>query len=462
MLEGLIERIRAIDRRSPFGFDIVTSVGSDVTRMALGALAGILLARLLGPSGRGEFAAVASWAGFFAAVGRLSVEQGVIYLTGKEPARDGRWMGSSLAVGLIGGLPVVGVGLLVLPHGLAGERPAILDAARLYLVAFFVIQMVRLVWINMLRGRRELKRWNLLRILETAAWLATLLVGAALGAADAVWYVHAYLLMMVGVAGLVVRTAEPFREERLRVTGDAVREAARFSLPLAAASVPQHLQNAGRLGQLVIVTMADPRAAGLFAVAAGWGRFLRPLTKALPSVVFPYVSGSETLEDGTERTRTGIHVTILLAAGAGVALVAAAPVLVPLLYGSSFEAAVPAAMLLVGGGAVRAVGEAAEGGLRGFGRTGAIFRSELVGLVAGGGAMVPAVARWGVLGAAGAGVLGMAVTAALMLATVVRVTPLGYRELLPTRREAGRLVSWAWRQLRHLGRGGEGRDGDGG
>lgn len=457
LLSRFLARIRALDRRSPFGFDVATSLGSEFLKMGLAAAAGILLARLLGPAGRGEFAAVQAWAGFFAGVARLGVEHAVVHFTGQEPRGDGRWMGSALTVALVGGLPVVAAGLWILPSALAGERAEVLAVARLYLVAFFVIQSVRLVWISSLRGRRKLKHWNGLRIFETGAWLGTLVVGLASAREGSVWYVHAYLATMAAVTVAVVVTAERHRASPLEVTRTALRKATRFSLPLAGASVPQQLQNGARLGQLVIVAMADPRAAGLFAVAAGWVRFLRPVTQALPSVIFPYVSGSGGAGEGEARIRTGIHVTVLLAVAAGVLLAAAAPVAIPVLYGSSFGAAVPAAVVLVSGGVLRSIGESAEGGLRGLGRTGAILRAELVGLVLGGGAMVPLVDRFGLMGAAWASCLGFAVTGFLMVYTVVRSTDLAPRELVPTVAEARRLLRWAWQAMGALRRdGGEG------
>lgn len=452
MLSGLMKALGDADRRSPFGVDVAASLGTEVLKIALAAATGILLARQLGPAGRGEFAAVMSWAGLLAFLARLSTDQAVVHFVGREPSKDGRWMGSALALSLAGGLPVVAAGAWILPRALADERPAVVEVALVYLLVYFVIQSVRLTWISSLRGRRKIKHWNALRLLANLGWLVALVVGVLWAREDSVWYVYAYLVVMGLLTVVVVRVGERHRVGELSASWSGIRATAKYSVPLAAASVPQQLQNEARLGQLLIVAMADPRAAGLFAVAASWSRILRPVTHALPSVMFPYVSGSESPGEGAGHVRTGIQVTVIVAGVAGFLLLVAAPVAVPLLYGPSFGAAVPAALVLVAGGMVRAVGEAAESGLRGFGRTGAILRMEIAGVAVGAAAMVPLIAAHGLMGAAVASALGFCVTSAGMTYAVTRTTEISPSEFVPSAGRTRAVARGVYRELRRIWR----------
>jgi hypothetical protein len=67
--------------------DVVHTSGATVISVAIGALSVALTARVLGPEGRGLYAAATSWASLFATFGSLSLGQVVIHrVAGREPS----------------------------------------------------------------------------------------------------------------------------------------------------------------------------------------------------------------------------------------------------------------------------------------------------------------------------------------------------------------------------------------
>ena len=65
----------SIHRASPFGSHLLLTAATNVILALLGLLTGILAARLLGPQGRGELAAIQAWPSFIATVAILKFVQ---------------------------------------------------------------------------------------------------------------------------------------------------------------------------------------------------------------------------------------------------------------------------------------------------------------------------------------------------------------------------------------------------
>ena len=63
--------------------DISFVLGINLTLMALGLFTGALVARLLGPEGRGQIAAIQLWGLFLISLGSMGVPQALIYFSGR-------------------------------------------------------------------------------------------------------------------------------------------------------------------------------------------------------------------------------------------------------------------------------------------------------------------------------------------------------------------------------------------
>ena len=73
----LLPRLEGAARyvKTPGAHTLMTSIAVG----CLGALSGVLVARLLGPSGRGELAAVVSWSGFALGIATLGFDDALTY-----------------------------------------------------------------------------------------------------------------------------------------------------------------------------------------------------------------------------------------------------------------------------------------------------------------------------------------------------------------------------------------------
>src|SRR6202030_2462068 len=85
---------------SAFATNTVITAATNIALAVLGMVSGILAARLLGPHGRGELAAIQTWPSFIASLAMLGMPEAVVYYSARAPSTAGRYLGSAVMVAL--------------------------------------------------------------------------------------------------------------------------------------------------------------------------------------------------------------------------------------------------------------------------------------------------------------------------------------------------------------------------
>jgi O-antigen/teichoic acid export membrane protein len=129
------------------------------------------------------------------------------------------------------------------------------------------------------------------------------------------------------------------RRPRFRLS--LAREGIRFGAKSWLGGLAQTIN--GRLDQLLMITLVPPRQLGLYAVATTLSMAPGLVTGAVsPPLMTRIASGERFLAARAVRT------TIMLTAAMNVVVAIAAPIILPLLFGSQFRDAVPMAWILLG------------------------------------------------------------------------------------------------------------------
>ncbi|MGI8808086.1 MAG: lipopolysaccharide biosynthesis protein [Acidimicrobiales bacterium] len=424
--------------------------GANVVLAGLNATTGVLAARLLGPAGRGELAAIQLWPSFLATLAVLGLPDALVYFASTDRDRLGRYLGSATALALCAAAVAMAIGYPLMGVLLPTQSDAVVSSARLYLLVCPLFVLVGLPF-HALRGAGEFGLWNAIRIAPSVLWLLILGVSAIEGADALVlprWHLGALTLLMIPVLVLTARrVAGPFRPDR-----DLSRPLLRYGIPGMLTTVPQQLNL--RLDQLLMAALLPTRDLGLYVAAASWSLAVGPLVTAVGAVLFPSVA---LLTDADERAAVlarGSRLALLL----GVGMVGAVSLVtwpgIRLLFGDDFGGAVGPAVVLVAAAGVLSYGFVLQEGLRGLGLPRAVLRSEMVGLGVTAVALAVFLPTLGILGAAIASLLGYLTVAVMLLRRIVNATGMTYSELLrPTTREvdvviggAGRAISRALRR----------------
>jgi antigen flippase len=428
---------------NPFLARVVLTAGTNGVLALLGFVTGTVAARLLGPQGRGELAAIQTWPSFIATIAMLGLPETLVYYCARSPARAGRYLGSAVAVGLLASLPFMVLGYLAMPFLLSAQSAEVVRAARGYLLIVPVFALVGLPY-HPLRGLNRFVAWNALRLLAPLAWLVVLLGALLMGSASPERLATAYLallaLLFVPVALVVVRQVPgPFRPD-VRDWGPLLQ----YGLPAMASTLPQMLNY--RLDQLLMMAFLPAQALGLYVVAVSWGGMVQPLVGALGTALFPHVASRANPAERVRRFLQGSRLALLLSLGSAGVLLVLTPWVLPFLFGRAFGPALPAALVLVLASAVAAFNGVMEEGVRGLGRPSAVLWAELGGVCVTVVALFILLPQLGILGAALASLLGYTAVSLVVVGQAIKAGDISsWGTFCPTGEDLGavwgRLVS---------------------
>jgi O-antigen/teichoic acid export membrane protein len=381
-----------------------------MTTGANGALAiltfatGTIAARLLGPVGRGELAAIQTWPMFISTVAMLGMGEAAIYFGARDPSRAGSYLASAISISSIACVPVLIAGFVAMPLLLASQRPEVVTASRWYLATALVY-----LWIGVphsaLRAVRSYRAWNLLRMVPSIVWLWVLFIGWLIGRSRPTFVADLY------VAGLaIVCLPLVFHFVRRDVVGPFRPLVAqwtallRFGVPSIAGGLPQMLNL--KFDQMLMAGLLSAQSLGLYAVAVAWSSALPMLLQSFATILFPELASRADHDDQVHVFTTTLRVVALLSVVFAPAYSIATPFVLPIVFGEAFTASVKPAMVLIAAGAVLGIGQLLEAGLRGLGHPMDVAISELCGLLVTLVTLVFLLRRMGIVGAAIASLLG--------------------------------------------------------
>ncbi len=423
----------------------VTLLGSGLIAL-VGIATGTLAARLLGPLGRGELAAIQLWPGIVASIGMLGMPEALVYFAARKPAVAGSYTTSAVSLALFGCTPLVIAGYVAMPILLHAQDASTIAAARWYLLIAFGYVFAAIPH-AVLRGIGDFAWWNAMRLVPTAVWVAALGGALLLNRADAEFIAGANLLLISLVAvpimllTIVHRVPPPYAP----VPGDW-RPMVRFGLPSALTNVPNMLNL--RLDQMLMAAILPAEMLGLYVVAVVWSLSLSPCLGAVATTLFPHVASHA----GSERQHRAFVDVVKLSGTAALlgtaSLALVTPWILPVIFGSEFVSAVPAALTLVFAAAALGFNQVLEEGLRGLGSPTSVLWSEVGGLVISVALLVLLLRPLGIMGAALASLCGYVSVTALLLRSARHIIGLPLSEIvIPRRREL--CAGWKWLLASH-------------
>lgn len=388
-----------------FLVNTLITLSSSLGMTILGLLTSVLLARTLGPSGRGLMVTVLLWPQILVWAGGLSLGYSNIYYAAAEPQARRGLFGNSVWAALVLGSVTGIMALLLLPHfvPLTRQQYILLEISLITLPIGIGTDYA----ISLLQGTSQFGRLSFVRIVSPLITAACLLL---------CWMTHTLTFTSAIVAAwigtwisssLVLRMLIKEGYFSLRLDKALLRRSFSFSSRIHIGSLAG-LAN-GRLDQLMMTALVAPRALGLYAIAVTFSEMLRQFAIAVTTVLYPKVAGEATPEI---RRETAVRTTrwMLLITCAGAAFIFfLAPVLVPVLWGPRFSDSIRTLQVLLPGTVALSVGVTMAASLHGAGRPGVSTVAEVASLVV----MVPLLyfllPRMGIFGAGLASTCGYSI-----------------------------------------------------
>lgn len=418
-------------RTSPFGSHVLRSTATNVVLLFFGVATGLLAARLLGPRGRGQLAAIMNWQILAGLIAALGLPDAIVYFTARSPGDAARHLGTAVSVAVGLAIPVTAVVWLALPWLLSAQPDAVVHAARLYALSI----PIEALWAlpdRTLRGQRDFVRWNAVRLVPPSLYLGTLAAAAATGRHSASWVALTYLACRSAALPAVLAWVRRRASGPLRGDRSLARPMIRYGIPSMFSVLPTSLNY--NLDQLVMAAFLPDRTLGLYVIGVTWSNMTNPLALAFSSALFPRIAGDRDQRSQVRSYAQGARIGLLSSTALSALFLPLTPFVLPLFFGASFSPAVPAAMVLVGSAVFTGWNFVLEEGLRGLGRPSSVLWSEATGLVATIVALAVLLGPFELMGAAIASVAGYAAVTTSLLVRARRSTGLRLSEMMvPTR-----------------------------
>ena len=332
-------------RSSDFVGKVTETYATRIFLMGVALITTVVVARLLGPEGRGYYAVAVAIGALGAQFGSLGLHASNTYFVAKEPDSLPFLAGNSLAVSfVIGGLIAAAIAaiLLIWPQWL-GVRGATLGLALVWIpfgIAYLLLQ-------NLMVGIHDVRGYNLVEIVARCASL--LLVGAlvVLGHVSVAALFSTTLIAVVLSCLWTARRLQTHFSRPPAVSATVFRSSIRYAtksyLTLAFCFLVL------RADLFMVQHMLGPEQAGYYSIASTMADYASALAAVIGTILFPKLSALTDLREKLTLTRkaavgTALILVPFLAAASWLARPA-----VRLLFGQAFLPASLAFVLLMPG-----------------------------------------------------------------------------------------------------------------
>ena len=393
-------------------------------------IAVLMLARALGPTGRGTIAFITVTALVAARFAGLGVGEATTVFVARRPEARGALLANAvafMAAGAAVAASVACLGLIALgddrPAGLGGAELAVLACATLVLAVgeagyFFLL------------GCRRIKQVAV--VTATTSWVYPVLLLL-------VWSTAGLTVLRAAIAWTVVESLRALAYLSRAVRGIEIRrpdtallgEAIRFGSRAWVGSLARFLNF--RTDQILMGFLATEAALGIYAVAVNSSEVLLYLPAAMATALLPVAAATEAGLRAEQALRAFRSAAVVTAAAA---LVAAAlgPLLLPVAFGEPFEASVTPFLWLLPGALGFAATAVFSNALVAASAPGGSSVGPLVSLILGIALDLVLIPRYGASGAAGAASVAFLAGGCAALIAFHRLCPFAWRLLIRPRR----------------------------
>lgn len=394
--------------------------------LGLGILTGILSARILGPVGRGEYAAVIIWPMGIAALLSLGINQAVAFHMGRRSFTASEVATATATVGSIQSILSIAIGLSVIPFALAKYSPTVR-----HLGVVFVLFTPALILSgypgNLFQGLQDYLRFNLIRVVAPLTYVVGLLTLYFSHRGDLSSVIRFQLAGYVVALVLGAITVWDILRPRLKWNSAVIPHLIDFGYRTQATNLASYFNQ--RIDQLALSLFVPPQQLGFYAVA---------VTLSSVATVFPQAAGIVTFSRGSGQSSDHAKRTIGVSFRASLlwllvccsVLYVLSPFLIRLVFGTAFDQSIVACRILLPGALMTGLNQVLYNGASALGRPGLPSFAEGVSMGVTAIGLYLLVPRYGYIGAAVVSSIAYTISLLVMLVLTHRLLGLNLRVLL--------------------------------
>lgn len=324
--------------------DATRTLAFQMVAVAAGFASNWILARTLGPEGKGAVTYVGTTIWVAVTLGGLGFASAAVQHIGKRRYDARTVVGVQLVAGLVLGVLAGGVAAGIL-YG-AQERLGLPFHAVLLAPPLVTAALIAANLHGVLIGRGQILTMNRLQVITPVVWAATAWVVLSsgvrsLGPLIGAWF-GAQFVAPIATLAVVLSRVPPARGKMREAAGSSIS----FGLESYAAGLLWTLVL--RLDALLLGVMAGPAALGLYSVATLLGETLWYVPRALTLALTPRIA-SRTAPEALSLTLRAVRMGVALVALGALFLLIASPWLIHLVFGDRFDGSIAPLRLLLPG-----------------------------------------------------------------------------------------------------------------
>ena len=332
-------------RRPSFGRSGLLTYGTSIVVAALSLVNVLIVARVLGPEGRGSVAFLTTIAFLTATLASLGVQQAIVNLASADPSTRRALASNALGLAGLFGLAAVGfvLALFALFPAVGADLSSALRWLALGAIPIIVLETYLIVLVQ------ADYRFGLTNVTALAAALVTIAANSSLAAAGLLT-VGAAMAAWVGGQALAASVLVWYVARRSAGFGRPDATLARRSIAFGVKSHLGSVMSMGnyRLDQWILGSLAGSRELGLYSIAVAWSEalFFLPTTLAAvqrPDLVRAGGGGGGAGAQAVSIFRAAVWLTVPVAVG----LVVLAPYLCVTVFGEEFRGSIDDLRVLV-------------------------------------------------------------------------------------------------------------------
>ena len=409
-----------------------------------GFILSIIIARALGPEGKGYITAIILWPTVLASICSFGYAHANIYQAANHRIDASKLVTNSFLMFFIIAPFAVLIGWLGLPLFFKSTNAALLQASRISLIAIPILLLQSFMY-GLLRGWQKMDHFNFLKILDKVVLLLMLFAlilfqNIALKEITIAW-------ILISLSITTISVIFVFRNQTIKLSGDKrlFIDTVKYGLKSYLGSISEWGNL--RLDQLIMAALFTAASLGIYSVAVTVTESLLLVAFAFSMVVFP-VTSALSEKDAANLTAKASRITLFVLLGVAIIIFLIAPKLVVLLFGPKFVDVILLTKILLPGVIAFGVGRVVVSGLMGINQPLKASITQISALVATIMFAPPLIIFYGAIGAAIASNVAYGVYLLAGLVYFNKYNQLSYKDVLIVRKSDFDLVKKIFRAPR--------------
>ena len=413
----------------------VITFSSRVLIFALGFIASIVLARALGPTGRGIFAVIVLIPAVMLRLGSLGIEAANVYFTGSKRYEIEDIVSNSLVSSILLGLVLI---LSFFGISRLGIFQDFLNSNRIS--PFYLWLMVLTIPFSLLceflknifLGKEKIITFNKIGIFQTTFQLIAIVVFLLILRRGVFGAVFSYVLAAIGVSLFAIVLIRKVAKVSVSFNRKLFGDSAKYGLKAYFGNLAQFLNY--RLDMFLVAVFLAPAAVGYYSIAVGIAERLWMLPGAVATVMFPRVSSLEDTEANKLTPRVVRHTFFITFVLSLILLFLGKP-LIKLLFGSAFLPSVMPLLILLPGIIALGGAKVLSADLAGRGKPQIGSYAAFTSLAINVPLNLYLIPKWGICGAAFASSVAYIVATLIVIIAFVKISRKSWLETLLIRKQ---------------------------